>query len=188
MLLEKIRVTRENIFAELDDLVPRQMALLGVSCDTTTELDMPTTRDLSVPVAALNIVHAKPAFLYRCPNTALRVQGWTADEGRDDADTFESMTCPACRQVHLGLIHPWQPLMDAQCRHCQGQSRRVCPACRRAVFDVSTVHGPARCSAVSVARSGGGRYSAVSIGVLSMPTPQLGRVGLLGAPVAAFRG
>jgi hypothetical protein len=42
------------------------------------------------------------AFLYRCPTTALNVQGWFADEvGDDDETTYETVTCLACRQVHL---------------------------------------------------------------------------------------
>jgi hypothetical protein len=41
-------------------------------------------------------------FLYRCPNTGLKVQGWIADEpADDDAETYESITCLACAQVHL---------------------------------------------------------------------------------------
>jgi len=42
------------------------------------------------------------AFLYRCPNTGLNVQGWVADDPNDwGEDTFESMTCTACTRVHL---------------------------------------------------------------------------------------
>ncbi len=40
-------------------------------------------------------------FLYRCPNTGLRVQGFVAEDVPDDADTYESVTCLACQQVHL---------------------------------------------------------------------------------------
>ena len=41
-------------------------------------------------------------FLFRCPNTGQRVQGWTAEEvSPDEADTYETVTCIACRQVHL---------------------------------------------------------------------------------------
>ena len=42
-----------------------------------------------------------PPFLYRCPNTGRNVQGFAAEEVRDDADTFEQVTCLACRQVHF---------------------------------------------------------------------------------------
>jgi hypothetical protein len=41
-------------------------------------------------------------FLYRCPNTGLKVQGLVADEPTDDdAETYESITCLACARVHL---------------------------------------------------------------------------------------
>jgi hypothetical protein len=43
-------------------------------------------------------------FLYHCPNSGFRVQGYTADEtiphDRGD-DDYESVTCLACKQVHL---------------------------------------------------------------------------------------
>jgi len=42
-----------------------------------------------------------PPFLYRCPITGLRVQGLVAEDVPDDVDTYESITCLACRQVHL---------------------------------------------------------------------------------------
>ncbi len=40
-----------------------------------------------------------PSFIYRCPNTGLRVHGFVADDATDDA--FESVTCIACARVHL---------------------------------------------------------------------------------------
>jgi len=42
-------------------------------------------------------------FLFRCPTTQLRVQGWSADDmssGSKD-ETYETVTCVACQQVHL---------------------------------------------------------------------------------------
>jgi hypothetical protein len=43
-----------------------------------------------------------PTFLYRCPNTGLRVQGWIANDPTErDEDSFEAVTCPACGGVHL---------------------------------------------------------------------------------------
>jgi hypothetical protein len=43
-----------------------------------------------------------PTFLFRCPKTGLRVQGWIADEPTiADDDSFEPITCHACGQVHL---------------------------------------------------------------------------------------
>ena len=39
-------------------------------------------------------------FLYRCPATGMNVQAWSADEV-DDEETYVTMTCLACRQLHL---------------------------------------------------------------------------------------
>jgi hypothetical protein len=42
------------------------------------------------------------AFTYRCPTTALNVQGWFADEVGDNEETaYETVTYLACSQVHL---------------------------------------------------------------------------------------
>lgn len=40
-------------------------------------------------------------FLYRCPNTGRQVQGWSADDPTEDGDTYQSVTCLACAQLHL---------------------------------------------------------------------------------------
>ncbi len=41
-------------------------------------------------------------FVYRCPKLGLPVQGWTADDpSADGGDAYETVTCTACRQVHL---------------------------------------------------------------------------------------
>jgi hypothetical protein len=41
------------------------------------------------------------AFLYRCPNRRLNVQGRVADDPTDlSEDTFEAVTCMAC--LHQG--------------------------------------------------------------------------------------
>jgi hypothetical protein len=40
-------------------------------------------------------------FLYRCPNTGHNVQTWVAEEVPADKDTFQTLTCIACLQVHL---------------------------------------------------------------------------------------
>ena len=42
-----------------------------------------------------------PTFLYRCPTTSQTVQGYIAEEVSDDPNTYETVTCLACRQVHL---------------------------------------------------------------------------------------
>ena len=41
-------------------------------------------------------------FLYRCPNTGLRVQGWVADDPTErDDDDYEAVACVACTRTHL---------------------------------------------------------------------------------------
>jgi hypothetical protein len=41
-------------------------------------------------------------FLFRCPNTGFRVQGFVADDGSEvGEETYETVSCQACRQVHL---------------------------------------------------------------------------------------
>jgi hypothetical protein len=39
--------------------------------------------------------------VFLCPNTGIRVQGWFADNGSEDADTYQPMSCLACQRVHL---------------------------------------------------------------------------------------
>jgi len=39
--------------------------------------------------------------IFRCPNTGQRVQALFADDPTEDSDTYESVTCMACRQLHL---------------------------------------------------------------------------------------
>jgi hypothetical protein len=42
-------------------------------------------------------------FLFLCPNTGYRVQGWVADDGSPESsgETYEAVSCLACGQVHL---------------------------------------------------------------------------------------
>jgi hypothetical protein len=40
-----------------------------------------------------------PTFLYRCPTTRQIVQGFTTEEV--GGETYESITCLACRQLHF---------------------------------------------------------------------------------------
>jgi len=42
-----------------------------------------------------------PAFLYRCPNTGHKVQGFVAEQVSENDDAYEAITCLACKQVHL---------------------------------------------------------------------------------------
>jgi hypothetical protein len=40
-------------------------------------------------------------FLYRCPNTGYRVQGWVADDESEDGERYEGVICYACGRLHL---------------------------------------------------------------------------------------
>jgi hypothetical protein len=45
-----------------------------------------------------------PALLFKCPITRQHVSAWVAetiDGGPDDDARLETITCNACRQVHL---------------------------------------------------------------------------------------
>jgi hypothetical protein len=41
------------------------------------------------------------AFLFRCPNTGMKVQAWSAHDISAGDDRYEATTCTACRQIHL---------------------------------------------------------------------------------------
>jgi hypothetical protein len=42
------------------------------------------------------------AFIYRCPTTGLKVQGWFPEEvPTKESYTYETVKCPACNGVHL---------------------------------------------------------------------------------------
>ena len=41
------------------------------------------------------------AFLYRCPTTGLRVQGWLADNPAQHGEHYELVSCLACAGRHL---------------------------------------------------------------------------------------
>ena len=40
-------------------------------------------------------------FIYRRPNTGLRIQAWAAEEVAQNEDVYEPVTCLMCQQVHL---------------------------------------------------------------------------------------
>lgn len=42
-----------------------------------------------------------PTFLFRCPNTGFRVQGYSAEQTPDDGADYVPVNCHACRQIHL---------------------------------------------------------------------------------------
>jgi hypothetical protein len=54
---------------------------------------------LSLVVGVEDVV--MPPFLYRCPNTSYRVQGFVAEEIPAEGDIYEAVTCLACRRIHL---------------------------------------------------------------------------------------
>ena len=41
-----------------------------------------------------------PLFIYRCPTTGLRVQGFCAEDTSEDRHVYEPVTCPVCKQIH----------------------------------------------------------------------------------------
>jgi len=55
--------------------------------------------DQSVPAPACDTI-SMGAFLFVCPTTGLKVQGWTSDEA-PALDHFVAIKCTACQHVHL---------------------------------------------------------------------------------------
>jgi len=41
-----------------------------------------------------------PLFLYRCPQTGYRVQGFSSEDTAEDHHVYEPMNCPVCHQIH----------------------------------------------------------------------------------------
>ena len=41
-----------------------------------------------------------PLFMYRCPNSGYRVQGFVAEDTSEDGHIYEPVTCPVCHQIH----------------------------------------------------------------------------------------
>jgi hypothetical protein len=46
-----------------------------------------------------------PTFIYQCPNTGYKVQGFVADDPECDEDAeqdaYEAVACTVCARVHL---------------------------------------------------------------------------------------
>jgi RNase P subunit RPR2 len=42
-----------------------------------------------------------PPFVFRCPNTRLNVQGWSAEDVSDEPNSYVTITCTACGQLHF---------------------------------------------------------------------------------------
>jgi hypothetical protein len=41
-----------------------------------------------------------PLFIYQCPKTGYRVQGFASEDTSEDRHVYEPMTCPICHQIH----------------------------------------------------------------------------------------
>jgi hypothetical protein len=41
-----------------------------------------------------------PLFIYRCPNSGYRVQGFVPEDISEDDHVYEPVTCPVCHQIH----------------------------------------------------------------------------------------
>ncbi len=41
-----------------------------------------------------------PLFMYRCPATGYRVQGFSAEDISEDHHVYEPVTCPVCGRIH----------------------------------------------------------------------------------------
>jgi hypothetical protein len=54
------------------------------------------------------------AFVYRCPNTRVRIQALAAEAIMDDADTYQPVACVMCQQVHLVNPFTGKPLGEQQ--------------------------------------------------------------------------
>jgi hypothetical protein len=57
---------------------------------------------IKTAISATALVGEMAAFIYRCPNTGLRIQALSpAEEIAEDEDAYEPVTCVMCQQVHL---------------------------------------------------------------------------------------
>lgn len=55
------------------------------------------------------------AIVYQCPNTGFSVQGYTAEqEIPAQQDRYESVTCLACKQVHLVNVRTGEVFVQTQ--------------------------------------------------------------------------
>jgi hypothetical protein len=53
--------------------------------------------------------------VFLCPNTGIRVHGWSADDGCEhDGDTYERLTCLACGQLHMANLRTGKILGAAE--------------------------------------------------------------------------
>jgi hypothetical protein len=60
-----------------------------------------TTRLRSRPPCPSSLGYSRmPLFMYRCPNSGYRVQGFVAEDTSEDDHVYEPVTCPVCHQIH----------------------------------------------------------------------------------------
>jgi len=60
---------------------------------------------IEINVTGVQIEDIMSLFVYCCPKTGARVQGFAAEDIAEDRHSYEPVTCPACRQIHK-LIRP----------------------------------------------------------------------------------
>ena len=60
-----------------------------------------TTRLRSRPPCPSSLGYSRmPLFMYRCPNSGYRVQGFVPEDTSEDDHVYEPVTCPVCHQIH----------------------------------------------------------------------------------------
>ncbi len=75
-------------------------ALKQAAGDRTGKL--PGTYSAPILAAFARLRYRMPPFIFRCPNTGMNVQGWIADDPTEGkANSYESIACTICMQVHL---------------------------------------------------------------------------------------
>jgi hypothetical protein len=118
-----------------DHLFPRRAYARAFAALIATHHNLPQARfsfDLRFRNAAKSshgALVAMAAFLFRCPNTGFRVQGWIADDGSaDNGDTYEAIKCLACQQLHFvkpenGKDARRRRRVGRLCRHVRAEFR-----------------------------------------------------------------
>ncbi len=81
-----------------------------------------------------------PPFIYRCPYTGYRVQGWGPDDDKSEGadDVFVDVTCLVC-----GLVHFVNPKWAR--RRAKTASRPILPELTDGVWDGGVSHHGLRC-------------------------------------------
>jgi hypothetical protein len=90
-------------FAALIEInAERRLAIIGGTRARIGGRSWPslTTRLRSRPPAPRLRLFRMPLFIYRCPKTGYRVQGFVAEDTSEDQHVYEPVTCPVCNQIH----------------------------------------------------------------------------------------